>query len=228
MKWKEFSLFPSVLRRPLMCLPMQLSSHRNFPFPLPAVETAYHLLRRTKLAYKRHIPWTSHLFMFCKGNALLSKYNSAVISWHHQDGVKDIGKMRPDGTANKAKESLRCVFFILQPQHVLLLCMERYWTAIVEITLDFWGHSLLLLWYGCCRRKWIKQMDSNNIRLNVPFRTGRGRTESSYRLRGRINERSEEKFTSMSSADTNHTICQVSVARINKKTQQQQNKHKKQ
>lgn len=177
--WKRFSLFPSVLRRPLMCLPVRLSFHRNFPLPVPAVETTYHLLRQSKLACKRLIPQTSHLFISCQGNAMLSKYTSAVISRHHQDGVKrSIRQERWEQMGSGNKEPF--FSFILQatlPQRVLLLCMERYWTAIVEITLDFWGHSPLLLWYGCCRRKWIKQMDSNNIRLHVPLRTGRGRTE---------------------------------------------------
>lgn len=77
------------------------------------------------------------------------------------------------GTVNNSKE---CFFtsFLISPVtpslYVALLCMERYWSAIVEITLDFFGRSALLLWYGWCPQKWIKQMDFNNIWLNAPFR----------------------------------------------------------
>ncbi len=48
--------------------------------------------------------------------------------------------------------------------------------------------------------------------------------ELNQAIRGQMNERSEEKFTSMSSAARNHTICQDSVARIKKKTAKQTQK----
>lgn len=67
-------LFPSVLRTALMCLPMQLSFHRNFPFPVPVAETTQHVLHQIRLGYYRHIPQTSHLFMLCQGNTPVKIY----------------------------------------------------------------------------------------------------------------------------------------------------------
>lgn len=174
--WNSFGFFPSVLRTALMCLPMQLSFRWNFSFS--CASSKKNIASRTRILPAH----STDITCLCYGKEM--------------DCCRDIrAPWSPDTNKMRSKKKLMgedrwepsitqksafLLFNIASSPRVLLLCMERYWTSIVEIALDFFGRSVLLLWYGWCPQKWIKQMDFNNIWLNVPFCAGWGRTASSY------------------------------------------------